>query len=65
MIASVTSKEMPYLLQEIVDIKVHLENGSLSAFVMQDNDECARRWGGDIEIDIRPTDGCNETTERL
>ena len=41
-----------HLLQKVIDFEIHLQNGFLSTFVMERNDECPRCRGRDVEINI-------------
>ena len=41
------------LLEQVVNVQIHLEDGLFTPFVVQGNDESTRGWGGDIEVDIR------------
>ena len=40
------------LLEEIVDVEVHLQNCLLSPLVVKSNNECTRGRRGDIEVDV-------------
>lgn len=42
-----------YLLQQVINLEVHLKDGPLTSFVVQRNDERSRRGGGDVEVDVR------------
>lgn len=56
--ASATDRTVAYgtnLLEEIVDVEVHLQNRLLSPLVVKSNNECAGGRRGDIEVDIRAT----------
>lgn len=40
------------LLQQIVNVEVHLENRLFSPFIMQCDDERSRRGRGDVEVNV-------------
>jgi hypothetical protein len=40
------------LLEQVIETEVHLEDGLIAAFVMQADDECARRGRQDVKVDV-------------
>lgn len=52
--ASPNSSETAYLLEQVVDVEIHLQDSLLTALVMQRDDEGPRRWRGDVEVNVWP-----------
>jgi hypothetical protein len=42
------------LLQQIVYLQIHFEDGLLATLVVQGDNKCSGRRGGYVEVDIRP-----------
>lgn len=41
-----------YLLQKVINVKVHLKNSFFPALIVQGNDECAGRGRCDVEVNV-------------
>ena len=46
------------LLEKIIDLQVHLQDGLVTTLVMKGDDERARRRRRDIEVDVRTPAEC-------